>query len=987
MQTSDNSKPIIEPDTTCRAFRRTIFNSYDSEYLYTKDCESGATVTVALPDNGIYRNLVEIVKPGCRLNLLGCKEEHSVTYPTDIIYEPDYLVEITSLCACIQEHGNSPLTYILNLFKENRATKHTLLGEAANLFLDDCINESNDKAVTYKESMAKFFREYPLQLTAAEGIGAEFFGDTAKQFHNIKETVQRLLSPLNSDNQENIYIEPSFFCAALGLQGRIDLWDNANGNIIELKSGKADEYRSKAKEEHILQMSLYKEMLKHNLALTDDEIRAHLFYSKYPAIMKRESDTREISEALMLRNHIVVLMESLANGSLRNTLEHLTPDDLNITRTTSRLWSAYKRPEIAATLSVIQKSDAATKDYFFENIEFIAREMCIGKTGGGADSSKGGFAETWNLSQEEKTANGNILTGLSIKELITEDGVSSITFDRPRRGDDFFPNFRAGDTAFIYTCNKESDNATNRQITRGTLTAITAETVTFKLRHKQRNPHIFPINSQYAMEHDHLDSTSRTAFREMHSLLLAPKERRELIMVERTPRFDSSVTLQGDYGNEHINSVVLKAKQAKELFLLVGPPGTGKTSKALNSMVQEFHNHDSGNILLASFTNRAVDEICQALEGLPGKPDYIRIGNEFACAPEYTHRLLKNVIAGCTKREQINEILQSTRIIVGTTSAISGRQELFRMKQFDTAIIDEATQILESQLAGLFAATTPDGDSAIKKFILIGDPKQLPAVVAQSPEAAKVKSSALRERGFTSHAISFFERVYNYYGKGQLPELTSSLYAQGRMHPTVGQFANRHFYDDTLCPIPLPHQSEPLPYESYDSNNEAELRLATRRTAFIATEPSEPNSPKTNRNEARLIAEHIAAYCALCKKNGLPCNPSKEIGVIVPFRNQIAMVTNEIAKLGIENTENIIIDTVERFQGSQRDIILYGTTISTPQMMDILSVTTETQNGAPIDRKLNVAVTRARRQMFVFGVPEALAPSPLYTAMMKELNE
>ena len=99
------------------------------------------------------------------------------------------------------------------------------------------------------------------------------------------------------------------------------------------------------------------------------------------------------------------------------------------------------------------------------------------------------------------------------------------------------------------------------------------------------------------------------------------------------------------------------------------------------------------------------------------------------------------------------------------------------------------------------------------------------------------------------------------------------------------------------------------------------------------------------------------------------------------------MVTNEIAKLGIENTESIIIDTVERFQGSQRDIILYGTTISSPQMMEILSVTTETQNGAPIDRKLNVAVTRARRQMFVFGVPEALAPSPIYTAMMQELNQ
>jgi superfamily I DNA and/or RNA helicase len=97
------------------------------------------------------------------------------------------------------------------------------------------------------------------------------------------------------------------------------------------------------------------------------------------------------------------------------------------------------------------------------------------------------------------------------------------------------------------------------------------------------------------------------------------------------------------------------------------------------------------------------------------------------------------------------------------------------------------------------------------------------------------------------------------------------------------------------------------------------------------------------------------------------------------------MVINEISRLGIDGAENIIIDTVERFQGSQRDVIFYGTTISTPQMMEILSVLSEDENGTPIDRKLNVAVTRARRQMFVLGVPDALEASPLYSALMREL--
>ncbi|MBQ5663126.1 MAG: hypothetical protein IIV19_01710, partial [Bacteroidaceae bacterium] len=283
--------------------------------------------------------------------------------------------------------------------------------------------------------------------------------------------------------------------------------------------------------------------------------------------------------------------------------------------------------------------------------------------------------------------------------------------------------------------------------------------------------------------------------------------------------------------------------------------------------------------------------------------------------------------------------------------------------------------------------TAPDKDSAIKKFILIGDPKQLPAVVAQSPIEAEITSPLLRERGFTSHAISFFERVYNYYIKNPLPQLIASLYSQGRMHPEVGDFANKYFYDGILQPIPLPHQSEQLPYATYDTNDTIESTLATRRTKFIATTASPNNeNPKINRSEAQAIASFVAKYHKLCNENGLECNPNKEIGIIVPFRNQIAMVTNEIARLNIPDSDNIIIDTVERFQGSQRDIILYGTTISTPSMLDILSVTTTDANGTLIDRKLNVAITRARRQMFIFGVPEALQASPLYSALMQEMK-
>ena len=955
--------------------------------------DNGKKAAVALPQLYCYNSLTHILYKGCKLNLLSAAtDEKEILHPRDIVLDPDYLVDISALARCFQSYGSPAIGYIINLIEPSTDSAARLLGEAANMFLDDCVNERNDSRASYKGSMEKFFREYPLQLSACEEIDRKFFDAACEQFCNIQKTVgTQAIESQGGYTQDDAQLEPSFFCEALGLQGRIDL---LQGNrLIELKSGKADEYHNSSKEEHKLQMSLYKEMLCHCMHIPHNNIKAHLFYSRYPRTYSEECTPTEISNALMLRNHIIALIQQMSKDGLRTALENLSPEELNERGDRGRLWNDFLRPKIEKTLQPIKEADELLLQYVFGNMAFVAREMLIAKVGSSdvtvqRKTAQSGrcFSDVWNAPTETKIENGNILIDLRIKEFTDCDGISDIVFEVPEQGSDFFPNFRAGDTVFVYQRNSDEDKAVNRQVTRGSLTSITPGQLTIHLRHKQRNHTIFPTGERYAIEHDHLDSTVRSCFREMFALLQAPRERRELIMAERKPTFNLSVELSGDYGNSHINTIVRKAKQANELFLLVGPPGTGKTSKALSSMVQEFHGDGQCNLLLASFTNRAVDEICQALESLPSKPQYIRIGNEFACAPEYTPRLLKNVIAGCTRREQICDILQSVRIIVGTTSSISGRQELFAMKRFDVAIVDEATQILETQLAGLFAATTPDGASAIEKFILIGDPKQLPAVVAQSPDEAKIDSPLLQERGFTSHAVSFFERVYNYYRKNPLPELTASLYAQGRMHPLVGTFANKYFYGNILQPIPLPHQSEELFYEQYDADDEIETRLACRRTAFVTTHPSEDGeNPKINRHEARLIAAHIAVYCHLRRKNGLDCNPSREIGVIVPFRNQIAMVINEISRLGIDGTENIIIDTVERFQGSQRDVIFYGTTISTPQMMEILSVLSEDENGTPIDRKLNVAVTRARRQMFVLGVPEALEASPLYSALMREL--
>ena len=97
------------------------------------------------------------------------------------------------------------------------------------------------------------------------------------------------------------------------------------------------------------------------------------------------------------------------------------------------------------------------------------------------------------------------------------------------------------------------------------------------------------------------------------------------------------------------------------------------------------------------------------------------------------------------------------------------------------------------------------------------------------------------------------------------------------------------------------------------------------------------------------------------------------------------MIATQLAALGIPETEEITIDTVERYQGSQRDIILYSTTISRSYQLDILSVPTQA-DGQLIDRKLNVALTRARKQLFIIGNAALLNQNTIYRQLIDSLR-
>ena len=133
-------------------------------------------------------------------------------------------------------------------------------------------------------------------------------------------------------------------------------------------------------------------------------------------------------------------------------------------------------------------------------------------------------------------------------------------------------------------------------------------TVMVRLNDGQQNPNLL-VGDQFAIEHSGSDIGCTTAIQGLHTFITASKERKDLLLGQRSPERNTEIQLSKTY-NPTYDDIILRAKQATDYFLLIGPPGTGKTSMALQYLVRE---HEGKNILLLSYTNRAVDEICGML--------------------------------------------------------------------------------------------------------------------------------------------------------------------------------------------------------------------------------------------------------------------------------------------------------------------------------------------------------------------------------------
>lgn len=983
---------------------RVSFSFADEEYLYVIPLDTIADEPLRVRFNVAqvneeFKDTCDLLWEYAQLNLLDVSEdEQGILTPSFIVLEPDYLLDISSLAECYKDYGNHPANYQLNKLRIPENTASILLGNIANLFLDEWINAEGE--VDYAECMQKVFRRYPLELAACSELQdpkkeREFFSSCRHHFDHIRETVTHTFSqPGYKLDKEDAVLEPSYICEPLGLQGRLDYMQRDASAIIEMKSGKADEYAIRGKvspkENHIVQMLLYQAVLQYSLGRKHQDISAYLFYTRYPLLYPARSSWAMVRRAINLRNRIVADEYNIQlHNSVdftRDKLSEINVSTLNERGLRGNFWQQYLSPSITRVQEQIYNLTDTERNYFYALFNFIACEQYTAKSGDAEYEGRTGAASLWLSTFTEKIASGEILYDLKLIEnhagdshkayvILSRELMQNPSDELPLS----LPNFREGDAVILYQRNTAQDNATNRMVIKGNIEVLTDSQVRIRMRASQRNVGILPAESLYAIEHDSMDTSFRSMYAGLEAFLSCNPKRRQLLLGQREPVFDSAYDNNIEQSVDDFQRIALKALAAQDYFLLIGPPGTGKTSRALKLMVETFYDKPNTQILLLAYTNRAVDEICKSLTSINPRIDFIRLGSELPCDFQYRPYLLENMLATCNRRSDVKEKITKCRVFVGTVATLCNKPELFKLKTFDVAIIDEATQILEPQLLGLLSACDENGRDSIGKFILIGDHKQLPAVVLQQANQTEIQNKSLRAAGITNLRDSLFERLYrtlNTFSGTDIPtRAVDMLSRQGRMHPAVASFSNNAFYGGRLEPVGLPHQVDK---EEFPIHVNHAIQL-TNRMVYIPSVPNHLNgSSKTNASEAAMVAELAANIYNLCPET---FNIHTTLGIITPYRSQIALIKKEVAKLDIPCLNNVLVDTVERYQGSERDFIIYSFCANYIYQLRFLANIIE-EDGKRIDRKLNVALTRARKMMYILGVKEVLGTHSLYSNLL-----
>jgi DNA replication ATP-dependent helicase Dna2 len=477
-------------------------------------------------------------------------------------------------------------------------------------------------------------------------------------------------------------------------------------------------------------------------------------------------------------------------------------------------------------------------------------------------------------------------------------GSEAFSFAFPENTSDL----QSGDKVLIH-----SGSISSTPIFHGTVRAIDAQSVRISIPLKNLNPKVFEGRT-WTIDRFPADVTAEASHTALYDYLLSPLRPMSASRpdtVRRLPDQDfSALSL-----NHSQIQAIERSVSCKSFHLVWGPPGTGKTR-----IIPEIIRRVTGRLLLGAFTNTAVDKMLIALLDADPSVQFLRVGRA-SDSPELAARLndprdyFSEDLA--LKHRGVHAIRRAMDAapIVAATAHRACTMPYIRRRAFEMTIVDEAGQLTEPLTLGLTLRS--------RRFVLIGDDRQLPPVV--------------RTREL---AYSMFERLKKECEETGKQTSLTLLDTQYRMHPLIMSVSNRLFYDGRLRTGVS--QDDRLPPDG-----------APVLMIPVESEGSDRTNPKEAETVERLVRRYLREYGV----------SAESIGIVSPFRAQVVLLRKRLQDTGVA------VDTIERFQGGERDIM-------------ILSLVRARGGGFVFDdRRFNVAITRARRKLVIVAHPELFAKS------------
>ena len=823
----------------------------------------------------------------------------------------------------------------------------------------------------------------------------------------------------------------------IGMRGRLDIFWQQSGRqrLLELKTGGAS--GPLPKRDHRWQVLGYHALLTVRRNSQMKKAMATLLYSGTPrgaeaigigATMREMQRVNENRNILVLSRITGIPSNppgaiQCAKCTMLERCQHVSallkwqspePDP--------QIVAKHSHPKLSRTSEFITQSNGQDTN---EGQEFFAKYYALLQMEERASEQQ--QALLWQLSVSERLERGTAITDLKLvgEPIVDKDGWKLVFCCNNTS------ELREGDEILL-----SNGNPISGEVVTGTILSISSDAVTVWTRELIAHPVLI---DRYDNDLVHVRTLQN-----LLRWLQATAHQRDLVAGRVRPRFiEEHVPPRPDFNVEQ-NLAVERAMQMQDYLLIQGPPGTGKTSviaEIVKRLVQRRQ-----RVMLVAFTNQAVDNMLKRLDK-EGFHDYLRLGHERSVAESIHPRLLRNLVVSTINRRMgvehiaadaincvskdgeinreaddvkttgainraptnqaincqdiVHDILYNTPVVASTTATWSSDKYSAQAAEiegdllqhnglsFDVAIVDEAGQLTVPAILGALRLA--------RRFILVGDEKQLPPLVL-SKEAA--------EGGLANSLFSSLKDLDEQHMQDHPLAISACvlLRTQYRMNKWIANFSSTIFYNKQL----VAHASianRRLAYQLLDENvkdhnqiptfSPDELDLESRPVDQAIIQALDPQYPlvwldvrdqrseqlaiqsKQSNTEAQVIRAIVANLLARSIK-------MQDIGIIAPYRAQVANIRRHLFLADLPHDWQCLpsdapigVDTVDRFQGGERlvMIISFATTYEP-------SVESQQYTFLTNPNRLNVALTRAQCKLILVGCVPALEHLPIFDRLI-----